>query len=461
MDASERDALVAALARLGESSPVARTLAVVHRGLGTRSAAVDVERWTKTLDSAAQGGSALGGASYAPAPDRAELESRIDQKASLARAQPSDAAAHLELAEAKLAHARDPATRQSLAADPKAGRKFERLLFEDAYRSAVEAEKLGATGWRVNSAIALAAQEQGNVTEAEARAEAAVKDMPPDVQGWHSMAVLQLFAHARQKAITKAIVDKTQWPQQWMTDVHAAYAVLARHPLGTDQHIVDHYDFLKWLGARGQAARVLDHGLARFAESWQIHDRLRGRLLAEKGVDGIEPAYDALLQGANPPPDMLWFSGYASLVVAEFHRRGGRAEPALASYERAIAQFEQFVKQSPERRDSADHYVAVAHGGRARVAFEAKDDERAVREVLLSFARRAASAATLDGLNISTVDTAKVLLTRLRENKRDDLVAQLDGALNKLDPELLQLPAYERETPPQGGGGQRRGRRRG
>lgn len=35
----------------------------------------------------------------------------------------------------------------------------------------------------------------------------------------------------------------------------------------------------------------------------------------------------------------------------------------------------------------------------------------------------------------------------LTESKREDLVAKLQAALDKLDPELLLLPAYEREGP--------------
>lgn len=455
MASTEREALVTALGRLGETSPRARTLAVVHRGLNARDATVDVDRWAKAFDQAAGGG-----ATYAPAPDRSELEKQMDVKTAAARAKPADANVQLELAEATLAHAADPATRASLAADLRNGPRFARLMFEDARRTALEAEKLGATGWRVNTVLALAAHELGDEQEAYARAESAVKGMPPDAQSWHSMMVLQLFAHARQKAITRAIVDKTEWPQQWMADVHAAYAVLARHPLGTDQHIVDHYDFLQWLGARGQAERTLDVGLARFPESWQLHDRLRARVLREKGVDGIEAAYDALLAKPDAPPDITWFAGYASLVAAEFDRRHGKNDDALAAYARGIGHFERFIAQSPERRDSADHYVAMAHGGRARVEYEAKDDQKALEEVLAALARRPASAATLDGLNLSTVDTAKMLLARLKEQKQDDMAAKLDEALGKLDPELLQLPAYERETPPPGNRG-RRGRRRG
>ena len=76
--------------------------------------------------------------------------------------------------------------------------------------------------------------------------------------------------------------------------------------------------------------------------------------------------------------------------------------------------------------------------------------------MLASFARREQSAATRDGLNISTVDTAKMLLARLKEEKKTALEAQLDEALKKLPPELLRLPDYERVGP----GGSNRGHRR-
>ncbi|HLU38645.1 MAG TPA: hypothetical protein VK081_04620, partial [Planctomycetota bacterium] len=363
--------------------------------------------------------------------------------------------------EAQLAHAVDPETRASLARDARLGQRFTRLMFEDARRTALEAEAAGATGWRVDAVVALAARELGDEETAYARAEKAVRDMSPEAKGWQSMAVLELFAHGRQKAITKAVLAKEDWPQEWMTDVHSAYAVLARHPLGTDQHVADHYDFLRWLRARGQAARVLDAGLERFPGSALLHDRLRGRILREQGIEGLERTYAELLQREGAPADLSWFAGYAALVAAEFHRRAGAADDANAAYERGIAHFERFIAASPERRDSADHYVALAHGGRARLAYEANDDERALAEVLASFRRRPASAATQDGLNISTVDTAKMLLTRLRAENRTEPARKLDAALQELaafDPALLELPAYERETPPERSGG-RRGRR--
>jgi hypothetical protein len=77
-----------------------------------------------------------------------------------------------------------------------------------------------------------------------------------------------------------------------------------------------------------------------------------------------------------------------------------------------------------------------------------------------SFARAIEAADALDGLNLSTVDTARMLRERLGEQQQQDLLAQLDQAMAQLQPQQLQLPAYERDTPPAGGeGGQRRGRR--
>lgn len=428
MDTSERDALIAALVRLGESFPRARTLAAVYQGLASHSSAVDVESWSRALKDAS---AAL------PAIDSYTVESRLSGQARASESRPDDATLRLQLAEAFL----------TAAVDPKAGRKYARLRFEDGRRAALEAEKLGASDWRVSSAIAIAAYNLGDRDTAYARAESAVGGLPPDERGWNSSALLAIFAEARQQAILKALREKTNWPSQWLTDVHAAYSVLARHPLGTDVHVVSHYDFLRSLGAAGQAARVLDEGLARFPDSGLMHDRLRGRILAERGVDGLESAYEARLREPNASANLEWFAGYASLVAAEFHRRAGREAPAIAAYDRGIVHYERVIEKNPEGRASADHFIALALAGRARLAYEGADYERALAELLASFERKPEAAASLDGLNISPVDTAKMLRARLTEEKRDTLVATLQTALDKLDPELLKLPPYEREVP--------------
>jgi hypothetical protein len=98
-------------------------------------------------------------------------------------------------------------------------------------------------------------------------------------------------------------------------------------------------------------------------------------------------------------------------------------------------------------RDSSDHYVALALAGRARIALERGDLDAATARLTASFARRAASAATLDGLNLSAADTSRSLRARLERAQRSDLIAQLDAALAQVDPALLGLPAYERSVP--------------
>ena len=71
-----------------------------------------------------------------------------------------------------------------------------------------------------------------------------------------------------------------------------------------------------------------------------------------------------------------------------------------------------------------------------------------------SVARREASAATLDGLGFSAVDTAKMLLVQLAAQPA--LVQRLQACLASLEPALIEPPEYERGTEPP-----RRGRRGG
>ncbi|MHC4851216.1 MAG: hypothetical protein ACYTF5_04305, partial [Planctomycetota bacterium] len=286
MDIAERDALIAALQRLGRSFPRARTLAAVHVGLASRSRAVDVKTWAKALAGTEK-----------PAPKEwTVLESQLEYKTAAAKTRPDDADMRLELAEAALALAIDPETTKILAADPRTAPKYARLMFEDARRSALKARKLGAKGWRVDAVLAVAAYYLGDAKEAHTRAEAAVSTLPHGEQGWNAMAVLGIFAEARMAAIQSAQRENKEWPGQWLTDVHAAYAVLSRHPLGNDSQAAAHYDFLRSLGATDQAARILDAGLARFPDSAVLHERLRGRFLREKGVAGLEPGYEAMLR---------------------------------------------------------------------------------------------------------------------------------------------------------------------
>jgi hypothetical protein len=117
MEASEREALIAALVRLGEISPRALTLAAVYKGLAARSESVDVSAWSKALESASVN---------APPVDSYELGARIAGSVHASAARPKDPAAQAELAESYMA----------LAVDPSTTPKFARLMLEDARTAA-------------------------------------------------------------------------------------------------------------------------------------------------------------------------------------------------------------------------------------------------------------------------------------------------------------------------------------
>ncbi len=434
MDQAEREALIEAAVRLAEKYPRARTLVAVHRGLASGSERIDVEAWSRPM-------SETGATAY----EAQDPASEMDARSRAAAEHPDDAEAHLALAEAF--HER--------GAEPGIERRFARVLLEDAQRSALRARELGATGWRLNGLLAVVSAALGERGAAREHAAAAIESRMPapdpafsSTRHRDALTVLALYAEARQRAIAAAYRERKIWPAEWLADVHAAYAVIARHPLGTDEHVSSHYDFLRWLGATPRATEVLEQGLARFPESWILHDRLRAAVLWEKGPDGLESTYQEMLARPDASPNLDWFAGYASLVAAEHHRRSGGSAEALAAYERGIAHYQRGIEKNPDSRASADHYVALALAGRARIELEQGELERATDDILACFDRMPDAAATPDGLNVSPVDTANMLRSRLDEAGRDELAARVRAGLAALDPRLLELPAYEREGAP-------------
>ena len=437
MASEERSSLIRALERIGESSPRAKTLAVVHHGIGRKSKKVSVESWSE----------ALANAKVTVLPlELSEIEIKLENRYQAAEVSEKDPATQVDLAEASLALAINPETVELLSADPRTKTKYARLMLEDARVAADLAEEMGATGWRVDSVQALVAYYVGDREEAHSRAAAVVVSLPPGEQSWNAMAVLTLFAQGRQNAIATALQKQNDWPAEWLSDVNAAYAVLARHPLGTDFQVSAHHDFLRKLGAIGEAGRVLDEGLSRFPTSWALHQRLRGRILEDEGVEGLESAYEVMLGKQDPTTRFEWFAGYTSIIAAEFYRRAGDGEAGAAAYARAIGHYETAIGVNEEWRASSDHYIALALAGAARIDLEAGNYEAALAGLLASFERKPDAAATLDGLNLAPVDTAKMLRSRMRLDGRSDLVEALQVALDALDPKMLELPAFENQS---------------
>ncbi|MBI3820406.1 MAG: hypothetical protein HY286_17075 [Planctomycetes bacterium] len=427
MENGERDALIAALQSIGEKSPRARTLAAVHKGLAGSDATVDLQHWNKLIDE---------DKNLAELRDTWALESKMAEQYKVDSKRPEYAQSRLEYAEANL----------EFSIQQKTARKYWRLSFEDVQRAALEAENRGVKGWRVNGVLAVCAWYLGNMEEALKRAEAAMTEpVPADARGLTSYSVLTLFAQSRQLSIAKAVREHKEWPPKWMADVHATYNLLEKHPLGTDVNVLAHYDFLRQMGAGGQASQVLDAGLQHFPDSAFLHERLRARTLEEKGGDGLESVYNSMLQQKDARPSWVWFAGYATHMAAEFHKQAGRDAQALAAYDRAIAHYEHSIEANPATRESSDHFIALALSGKSRIYYERADYEQSVAHMLASFERRADSAATEDGLNRSPVSTAQMLLSKLKEVKRDDLYSKLDAALKNLDPVLLLPPSFEND----------------
>ncbi len=421
MDAAERDALLATLKRLGEMSPVARYLAVVHGGLAEKSATVDAKGWES------------GGGTYeAPWYATPGLAERIESRAEAAAARPEDPVALLEVAEGTLALAmRAPESYN----DPRTAKVLSRHLCGEALRCAKEAEGRGAKGWRVDTTIALASYYGGEVDEAYKRAAIAVKAIPAGDSSWASMAVVTVFAESRWKAIKAAIKEQKNWPREWLSDLHAAYTVLLNHPLGTDGQVAWHYDFLDWLGADHRSEALLRKGLARFKTSAALHERFRDKMMKLKGPLGLEAAYTEMLK--EPDEALEPFAGAASVAAAEHYRRQGDFASALASYRNALAHFEKSAALDPR---NAEEPTALVLAGLARVALQTGDHEHATEWIVASLARSPASAGTRDGMGISPGETATMLLEALKAGKRDDLANKLEEASKRIDPELLRPP---------------------
>jgi hypothetical protein len=440
--ADERRALAQSLRRFAGTSTRAQSLAAAHSGLSGTASAIDVERWR----------TAMSGQSYAAAAEAKDHAAEAAQRDSALAARPDDPNAQLAVAESSLLQALELAPTAARGGQ-RTLRQQRQLLLDDCQRQLDAASKAGATGWQPAALQALLAFQRGDTATAYRQAIAAAPQLPADAPGRLAVELLALFAEARQEAIVAAVQQKQDWEPAWMSDVHTAYGLLAKHPLGSDQHVAHHVDFLHYFGAPESDA-VLARGLARFVASPLLHERLRTRLLEQGGAEALQKDYDARLQAADAPPAMAWFAGYAEMVAAEQFRRSQQDDRALAAYERALERFARY--RTASGNDDGQHYAAMSHGGIARLRLQAGDRAAAFAALQQAFAANGAAAAATDGLGITTMQTAEMLRARCTEAKDDALLAQLEAALQALPPAAFELPEYERQSRWPSGGRRRR-----
>jgi len=429
MPQDERDKLLAALKNMGKESVRAQWLAGVSTGLSAGSSAVKLEGWSKERAGAEYPAPKLAFGGYGHATHAEDKARAVEQK-------PQDAGARLDLAEASLAQAmKAPRT---YADNPRMARLAAAQLYTDAKRYAAEAEKLGAPKWRVHTVLALSAYYSGNTKDAYAESEAAVKALPAGEPGWATMAVVTIFAESRWKGIQAAVRKGENWPPQWLSDLDSAYRLLLRHPLGTDSQVAWHYEFLDWLGARRRASNTLREGIERFRSSPKLHRLYRARILKFRGPAALERAYESMLDTYKDPARIEPFAGVAAVNSAEHYRRIRNFEKALEAYGRAIEHYGKGVAADSRNQPPAARAVSLAHAGRARVAYQLKNDALAFKEIMASFDRNESTAGDRDGMGITPGETAQVLLQRLEENGKTEEAKQLTSRLRKINPELLR-----------------------
>ncbi|MCC7398704.1 MAG: hypothetical protein IT455_16675 [Planctomycetes bacterium] len=446
MAAAERKALAQSLRRFAGSTR-AMSLATAHSGLAGGKATIDTKVWGEVLQSQ----------DYAAAANRAFSAEAAARADAALQQKPDDPTARLDVAEASLLQAFDVQVGSGRGA-LRLYQQQRELLLSDAVGDVDAAAQKGAADWRIAAIRALVAQQRGQHEQAFQLAIAAAPALPTDAPGRLAVELLSLFAAARQNAIATAVKAKQPWPPEWMSDVHAAYSVLDAHPLGRDEHVANHYDFLDFFRAP-DADQVLDRGLERFPASGALHQRLRQRALRRGGEAELAREYVARLAATGAPATVSWFAGFADLVIAEAHRRRSEAEPATAAYQRAMQRFVQYREATGQH--DGDHYVAMAHGGLARLRLQADDLAGTLTELELVFRIAPTAAAATDGLGMTAMQTAEMLRGRALTAKDEAMLRRLDAALQQLPPEAFELPEYERNSRPQrrprrGGGEQGR-----
>lgn len=418
----DRIQLIETLERIGQNSPRAKRLAKVQRGLLARG------------KSSREGEAA---AADLEIPKEELVRRRLEESASDASLNPADGESRIRMAEQFITLARHPDTPN----------EYRSLYYEDAKSAATQADEMDAPSWRVHTVLALVAQQSGTYREAADHAVAAIEQTPPGTYSPNHIAVLSIYVRVRYRQIARAVNREREWPTEWLAEIDAAYDTLVHHPEGTAIQVLDHYTLLNALEAKTDAAQVLDRGLKRFTDSWELHAKLRERLLADtslNGLRGLESHYDMLLAESSASPYIHWFAGYASIVAAEYHRRSNKDSQAVEAYNRGIADFEKCIELAAETRATADHYIALAIAGRARLAMERGDLELAFDEIRASFERDPNAAASLDGLNLSPVATAQMLRSKLREAGLEDLAQGIQASLDSLDPKMLEPAEFDR-----------------
>lgn len=412
-----RAELVPTLARIADDKPETRLALQVHQAMVREPACLDAKAWLAALEAPPP---------PVPAPSDEDLEARLDRLTAAAIANPKDGAVLTELADAHLRF-----VKQRLAD----GRDI-RFVLVDAQQAAANAVTAKADDWRAGAIAAEVAQLQGERALAAEHARRALPGLREAglAASPGAAAVLVGLAEGASEVIYAAEAKKAKWEGELLAEADAAYRVLQAHPTGTAAHVAAHAKLLGFLGLRGAAREVLKEGVIRFAADVALHDALRLQIANTRGFPELTAVYDEVSKVGADIASLRWFAGRAELSIAEFHKRAGADQPALAAYLRALAAFEASRKANPGYAASATWYEAVAQAGRARVCLDLDDLPAAEDAIGDAIARLPAIAEQEDGLGRTPLFTLKQVWAKLGENGDDAARTRLAERLRMAAP---------------------------
>jgi hypothetical protein len=244
--------------------------------------------------------------------------------------------------------------------------------------------------------------------------------------------VLEVFATCRTRAQDAALEAGQEWPAAWLADIWASYQVLVEHPAGTPAQVVAGLNWLSTLDARVQQGELLGRALRRWPLEEPLHAWLRTQVLRDAGAEALLSRYDELHAPPEQASTLQWFTGLAALVAAEHQVLSREPGEALRSYRRSCEEFGQAQELNPDYADSSQHYLSLAHAGRARLLADQLEFADAARSCVESLTVRPASATSADGLGNTPVQNAAYVRRVLEDAGRVEEAAVVESAVTRL-----------------------------
>jgi tetratricopeptide (TPR) repeat protein len=184
-------------------------------------------------------------------------------------------------------------------------------------------------------------------------------------------------------------------------------------------------------------------GLVRFPESNVLRELLRALLDRAGRPEVLCETADWIAALRPDSAASAWYAGHARFLWAEWARRAGRAEGAIAQYDAATERFARSVELEPAYADSAGHYLAMAEMGRGfahRIAGRRQD---AADALVRALARRPVVGDARDALDREALDLVDAVLewTEIDGESRVNAVAFADALSRAVPGEARWLRA--------------------